>query len=148
MALDVDLQEVEALATLMSVKLSVVNVPFGGAKGGLRIDPRKYSKGEIERLMRRYTIELAKKNFIGPAIDVPGPDVGTNNWHMDIMMDTYRTLFGHNDINSMGVTTGKSLVSGGIAGRTESTGLGVFFVIRNICNDVKYAPLRKTHNIS
>jgi glutamate dehydrogenase (NAD(P)+) len=119
----------------MSVKLSVVNVPFGGAKGGLRIDPRKYSKGEIERLMRRYTIELAKKNFIGPAIDVPGPDVGTNNWHMDIMMDTYRTLFGHNDINAMGVTTGKSLVSGGIAGRTESTGLGVFFVIRNICND-------------
>lgn len=122
----------------MSVKLQVVNVPFGGAKGGLKIDPKKYSRGEIERLLRRYTIELAKKKFIGPSIDVPGPDVGTGTWHMDIMMDTYRTVCNPDDINGLGVTTGKSLAVGGIEGRTESTGLGVFYVIRDILTKPQY----------
>lgn len=139
----VNIQEVEALATLMSIKLSVVDVPFAGGKGGLRIDPRKYSKGEITRLMRRYTIELAKKGFIGAGVDVPGPDVGTGTYHMDIMMDTYRTLFGHDNIDAEGCVTGKSVQVGGIAGRTESTGYGVFIISRNIFDEPVYEGLRK-----
>ena len=82
-------QEVEALALLMSLKLACVEVPFGGAKGGIKLDPSKYSKNEIERIMRRYTIELAKYNYISPAMDVPGPDVGTGTWHMDVMKAQY-----------------------------------------------------------
>jgi glutamate dehydrogenase (NAD(P)+) len=143
----VNIQEVEALATLMTIKLSVVDVPFAGGKGGLRIDPRNYSKAEIARLMRRYTIELSKKGFIGAGVDVPGPDVGTGTWHMDIMMDTYRTLFGHNDLNSEGCVTGKSVSVGGIQGRTESTGLGVYFMARNIFNNPEYEGLRKKYNL-
>lgn len=144
----VNIQEVEALATLMTIKLAVVDVPFAGGKGGLRIDPRQYSKNEIARLMRRYTIELAKKGFIGAGVDVPGPDVGTTTWHMDIMMDTYRTLFGHNNIDAEGCVTGKSVSVGGISGRTESTGLGVYFIARNILNLPEYEAIRKSHNIA
>lgn len=73
----------------MSLKLAVVEVPFGGAKGGIKMDQTKYSKNEIARILRKFTIELAKKNYIGSHIDVPGPDVGTNSFHMDIMKDTY-----------------------------------------------------------
>jgi len=138
----VDQNEVEALAFLMSLKLAVVEVPYGGAKGGLKVDPSAYSQGEIERLIRRYTIELTKYNFIGPGIDVPGPDVGTTTWHMDKMKDTYHTLFGMNDINMNGIVTGKSLVEGGINGRPESTGLGVFYCIRDILENKNYAKLR------
>ena len=78
----------------MSIKLAVVNVPFAGAKGGICLDSSKYSTGEIARVVRRYTIELAKHGFIGASTDVPGPDVGTTAWHMDIMHDTYRSLYG------------------------------------------------------
>lgn len=144
----VDLEEVEALAMLMSLKLAVVEVPFGGAKGGLKMDPKKFSKNETERIMRRYTIELAKYNFIGPGIDVPGPDVGTGEWHMDIMKDTYHTLYGLQDFNQTAVVTGKSIVAGGIKGRPESTGLGVFYCIRNVLEKPRYEDLRKKHNIS
>ena len=143
----VDLEEVEALAMLMSLKLAVVEVPFGGAKGGLKMDPKKFSKNEIERAIRRYTIELAKYTFIGPGIDVPGPDVGTGEWHMDIMKDTYHTLYGLQDFNQTAVVTGKSIVAGGIKGRPESTGLGVFYCIRNILTKPRYDVLRKKHNI-
>ena len=128
----VDLQEVEALATLMSIKLAVCEIPFGGAKGGIKINPKEFSKAEIERIMRKYTIELAKRNFIGAACDVPGPDVGTGVWHMDIMKDTYDNLYGVKDIDATACVTGKSITSGGINGRTESTGLGVFYTIREI----------------
>ncbi len=140
--------EVEALALLMTLKLAVVEVPFGGAKGGLKMDPKKFSKGEIERVLRRYTMEMAKYNFIGPSNDVPGPDVGTGTWHMDIMMDTYKTIYGLTDINHTGVVTGKSLTNGGIKGRPESTGLGVYFSIRNILNNPIYEPLRQKHGLS
>jgi glutamate dehydrogenase (NAD(P)+) len=92
----------------MTLKLAVVEVPFGGAKGGLKMDPKKFSKGETERVLRRYTMEMSKYNFIGPSNDVPGPDVGTGTWHMDIMMDTYKTLYGLTEINHTGVVTGKS----------------------------------------
>jgi glutamate dehydrogenase (NAD(P)+) len=143
----VNIQEVEALACLMTLKLSLVEVPFAGAKGGLRIDPKKFSKAEITRLMRRYTVELAKKGFIGAAVDVPGPDVGTGCFHMDIMQDTYSTLYGHHDIDSIGCVTGKSVEIGGINGRTESTGLGVFHITKSLCEAPEYIELRKKHGI-
>lgn len=148
MAPNVSLNEVEALASLMSVKLALADVPFGGGKGGLKINPRDYSKTEIARLIRRYTIELAKKGFIGAGIDVPGPDVGTGTWEMDLMKDTYQTLYGHNDINALGCVTGKTAKSGGLNGRTESTGLGVFYTVRNICNEPEFAEYRKKYGIT
>lgn len=144
----VDQDEVEALATLMSFKLAVVEVPFGGGKGGIKMNPRHYSKQETERIIRRYTLEMAKYNFIGSSIDVPGPDVGTNTWHMDIMGDTYKTLFGHKDIDHMGVVTGKSIVAGGINGRNESTGLGVYYCIRNILSRPEYSTLRENYGLT
>lgn len=143
----VDIEEVEALALLMTLKLATVEVPFGGAKGGLCMDPKQFSKSEMERAIRRYTMELAKYNFIGPGIDVPGPDVGTGEWHMDIMKDTYHTLYGLSDFNVTAVTTGKSLVAGGIKGRPESTGLGVFYCIRNVLTNPDFAELRNKHEI-
>lgn len=106
------------------------------------MDPKKFSKKETERILRRYTMEMAKYNFIGPANDVPGPDVGTGTWHMDTMMDAYKTLYGLTEINHTGVVTGKSLINGGIDGRPESTGFGVFLSIRNILEDPQYQPLR------
>lgn len=145
---NVDIEEVEALAMLMTLKLATVEVPFGGAKGGLCMNPRDFSKSEMERAIRRYTLELAKYNFIGPGIDVPGPDVGTGEWHMDIMKDTYHTLYGMNDFNVTAVVTGKSLVAGGINGRPESTGLGVFYCIRNALTKPEFAPLREKHGIA
>lgn len=143
----VDQDEVEALATLMSFKLAVVEVPFGGAKGGIKMNPKLYSKNETERIIRRYTLEMAKYNFIGSAIDVPGPDVGTNSWHMDMMQDTYKTLYGHSDIDHMGVVTGKSITAGGINGRNESTGLGVYYCIRNVLSREEYVETRKQYNL-
>ena len=147
LAPSVNLQEVEALACLMTIKLSVVDVPFGGAKGGIKLDPREYSKGEVARVMRRYVIELAKHGFIGAASDVPGPDVGVSTWHMDIMHDTYRTLYGQNDIDASACVTGKSASVGGINGRPESTGLGVYFMARDICNKPSMEGLRNKHSI-
>lgn len=144
----VNLQEVEALASLMSIKLAIADVPYGGGKGGLKLNPKDYSKGEIERVMRRYTIELAKHGFLGAACDVPGPDLGTTVWHMDIMADTYKTLYGMSDINALGCVTGKSTAVGGIIGRTESTGLGVYYCTRDVLNEKTYAPLRRKHKIA
>lgn len=132
----------------MSLKLACVEVPFGGAKGGIKLDPTKYSKNEIERIFRRYTIELSKYNFISPAMDVPGPDVGTGTWHMDVMKNQYGLIHQGNDINYQGVTTGKSIAQGGLNGRPESTGLGVFYSIREILNNKLYKELRNKHNIS
>jgi len=129
------MQETEALSALMTLKLSVHNIPYGGAKGGVKIDPRKYSERELLRATRRYTLELTKKNFIGAGIDVPGPDLGTNEQIMNCMKDTYTTLYGEKDVNSVGCVTGKSVSQGGIEGRTESTGLGVFYGIREVCNN-------------
>lgn len=144
---NVHIQEVEALASLMSVKLALADIPFGGAKGGLRINPRNYSREEIVRLMRRYTIELAKRGFIGASVDVPGPDVGTAEWAMDVMCDTYTTLFGHTDLHSLGCVTGKSTMVGGINGRTESTGLGVFYTVRDMYNEKRYQYLRDEYKL-
>lgn len=111
---DMNLQETVALATLMTFKLSVANIPFGGAKGGIRFDPRKYSQAEIERITRRYTLELAKKNFIGPGIDCLGPDMGTNEQTMTWIKDTYTYLYGEKELHAEGCCTGKYVSQGGI----------------------------------
>ncbi len=116
----------------MTFKLAVADVPFGGAKGGIKIDPRTLSKSELERVTRRYTMELIKKGFIGPAIDCLGPDMGTNEQVMTWIKDTYVQMRGEQDINAEGCCTGKYISQGGIAGRTESTGLGVYYGLREL----------------
>lgn len=127
---EVDLSEVEALSLLMSVKCSIAGLPFGGAKGGVKIDPKQYSLRELETITRKYAVELAKNGFMGAHIDVPGPDVGTGTREMSWMADAYKKLLGYQDLHALACVTGKSLSAGGIRGRTESTGLGVFYVMR------------------
>lgn len=122
---DVTLSEVMALSAWMSVKNAAVNVPFGGAKGGIRVDPRKLSRAELERVTRRYTSEIGI--IIGPNKDIPAPDVNTNEQVMAWMMDTYAVNTG--EVHS-GVVTGKPIQLGGSLGRREATGRGVVTVAR------------------
>ncbi len=128
---DVSIDEVRALATWMTWKCAVVNIPFGGAKGGVICDPRKMSRGELERLTRRYTAELS--NWLGPEKDVPAPDVGTNEQTMAWVMDTYAMHLGQ---ATTAVVTGKPIELGGSRGRREATGRGVM-----ICCDKALAKL-------
>ena len=132
-SLTVNEDETMALAALMTYKCAVVNVPFGGAKGGIRINKNNYSDQELERITRRYTFQLFKKNFIGPGSDVPAPDYGTGAKEMGWILDTFRQL--SSDIDAEGCVTGKPLGQGGIRGRTEATGRGVFFGIEEACSD-------------
>lgn len=129
----VNQEEVVALATLMSYKCAIVDVPFGGAKGGVRINPWEYSEADLEKITRRYTAELIRRNFIGPAIDVPAPDYGTGPREMAWIYDTYRS-FHPEDINAAGCVTGKPVSQNGVRGRSEATGRGVFYGIREACN--------------
>jgi glutamate dehydrogenase (NAD(P)+) len=108
-------------------------VPFAGAKGGITIDPKKYTPYELEKITRRYTSELIKKNFIGPGIDVPAPDYGTGEREMAWIVDTYASMK-PGDIDALGCVTGKPVTQGGVRGRREATGLGVFYGIREVCN--------------
>ena len=132
-AAEVNQDEVMALASLMTYKCAIVNVPFGGGKGGIKISPSKYSVYELEKITRRYTAELVKKNFIGPGTDVPAPDYGTGEREMAWIVDTYMSLR-PGEIDAMGCVTGKPVTQGGVRGRREATGLGIFYGIREVCN--------------
>lgn len=126
---DVNLDEVEALAALMSFKCALVSAPFGGSKGGLCINPKEFTEDELERITRRFAYELAKKDYINPAINVPAPDMGTGAREMAWIADTYMQMHPE-DINGIACVTGKPVSQGGIAGRAAATGQGVQFGLR------------------
>jgi glutamate dehydrogenase (NAD(P)+) len=128
-SLDVTQDEVIALAALMTYKCAIVGVPFGGGKGGVCIDPHSISDGFRERVTRRYTAELIKKNFIGPGIDVPAPDYGTGEREMAWILDTFKAL-NPGQMDPFACVTGKPVSLHGIPGRREATGLGVYYGIR------------------
>jgi len=124
-----DQETTEALAALMTYKCALVDVPFGGSKGGLCIDPGQYDRDEMEQITRRFARELARKGFLSPATNVPAPDLGTGQREMAWIMDTYKNLYPE-DLNHAACVTGKPIQFGGIRGRVEATGRGIQYALR------------------
>lgn len=136
--------EVEALAALMTYKCAIVDVPFGGSKGALMIDPLLYERDELEKITRRFTLELVRKGFLSPSTNVPAPDIGTGQREMAWIADTYKHLYPE-DINYVACVTGKPVQHGGIAGRVEATGRGVQYALQEFfrhADDVKSANMK------
>ncbi|MFQ5659313.1 MAG: Glu/Leu/Phe/Val dehydrogenase [Gammaproteobacteria bacterium] len=139
----VNQDEVEALAALMTYKCAIVDVPFGGSKGGLMIDPAQYERDELQVITRRFARELIRKGVLSPATNVPAPDMGTGQREMAWIADTYKHLHPE-DINYAGCITGKPIAHGGIRGRVEATGRGVVYAMREFFrhpDDMKAADL-------
>ena len=134
-ALSVNQDEVEALAALMTYKCAIVNVPFGGSKGGLLIDPARYTRRNMQKITRRFARELIQKGYLSPSLNVPAPDMGTGQREMSWIADTYRILHPE-DIHYSASVTGKPVEHGGIRGRTEATGLGVVMATREFFRHV------------
>uniref|UniRef100_A0A0A9VUR5 glutamate dehydrogenase [NAD(P)(+)] n=1 Tax=Lygus hesperus TaxID=30085 RepID=A0A0A9VUR5_LYGHE len=130
--------EVMALAALMSYKCACCDIPFGGAKGGVAIDPNAFSERELEKITRRYSYELIKKHVIAPAVDVPAPDVGTDSRVMAWIMDTYLRTTGTNDIDNIAIVTGKPIILGGILGRERATGQGVAYAAKTVLDHPEF----------
>jgi len=145
-AMGVNQDEVEALAALMTYKCALVEAPFGGSKGGLRIDPREWDDHEMEAITRRFAYELAKRDLISPSQNVPAPDMGTGEREMAWIADQYRRM-NTTDINSRACVTGKPVNAGGIQGRTEATGRGVQYALQEFFRhpeDIKAAGMKGT----
>ncbi|WP_244563921.1 Glu/Leu/Phe/Val family dehydrogenase [Ensifer aridi] len=141
-------QEVEALAALMSLKCALVDVPFGGSKGALRINPRDWEVHELERITRRFTQELAKRNLISPGRNVPAPDMGTGEREMAWMADEYKRTGPSDIVNANACVTGKPLSRGGIEGRTEATGRGVQYAIHCFLRDMHHDGIAGKRDLS
>ncbi|MDA5095312.1 Glu/Leu/Phe/Val dehydrogenase [Aliiroseovarius sp. KMU-50] len=138
---DSDQEEVEALASLMSLKCALVNVPFGGSKGGLAIDPNAWTEDELEKITRRFTQELARRDLINPGRNVPAPDMGTGEREMAWMADEYRRIGSSDAMNQNACVTGKPVARGGIAGRVEATGRGLQYALQSYLSHPDTAPV-------